>query len=202
MTTAQHKPAAERFVEEMLGLVAEKGGSRDVKLREVSRRVGCAHTNVYNYFTSFADLRWAAFLRTLRLYEAAIVDGLDDSLPSLDYLRRLVTNLVAFPEENPGLYRFIGSDPIDFDAMPAEIVDTVVTMKRWLVDAFVACAPEAVATEAEEACTIVHAYIDGETLNLINGRVVPGEDVEGRIVDNSLRLFELLTEPRVLEGTR
>ncbi len=39
---------AERLIEETLALIAERGGSQDVKLREVSRRVGCAHTNVYN----------------------------------------------------------------------------------------------------------------------------------------------------------
>jgi AcrR family transcriptional regulator len=189
-----HKPTAERFIEEMLTLIEEKGGSRDVNLREVSRRVGCAHTNLYNYFTGFDNLTWAAFLRTLHRYEAALSDGIDVSLPPSARLRRLITNLVAFPQEHPGLYRFIGSDPIDLDAMPDTIADTVVAMKQRLVAAFASCAPSIDPAAAEEACTIVYAYIDGETLNLINGRVVPGEDIAGRIVDNSLRLFALLTE--------
>ena len=36
-------------------------------------------------------------------------------------------------------------------------------------------------------------YIDGETLNIINGRVVPDEDPGGRVEANAIRLFGLLT---------
>ena len=203
MTATSHlKPTAERFIQETLSLIAERGGSSDVNLREVSRRVGCAHTNVYNYFSSFDDLRWAAFRRALGAYGDALSEGLDDPLPPSDYLRRLITNLATFPQAHPGIYRFIGSDPIDLDAMPAEVMDTVVTMKRWLIDAFTSCAPGVDPTTAAEACNVVYAYIDGETFNLINGRVVPGEDIKGRIVDNSLRLFAVLTEHQVHGGMR
>lgn len=61
-----------------------------------------------------------------------------------------------------GLYRFIASDRLLTNDIPEDIVD------------------------------IVLAYVDGETLNLINERVVPGEDIHGRIVDNALRIHRLL----------
>ena len=53
--------SAEQIVDHALALIAEKGTSRDVNLREISRRVGCAHTNIYNYFASLQDLLRAAF---------------------------------------------------------------------------------------------------------------------------------------------
>ena len=43
-----------------------------------------------------------------------------------------------------------------------------------------------------EIADIVLAYIDGETLNLINGRAIPDEDLGGRVETNALRLFDLL----------
>ncbi len=194
-------PTAERLIEETLALIAERGGSQDVKLREVARRVGWAHTHVYNYFASFEDLLWEAFRRTLRLYAEHIVRDLDDSLRPADYFRRLVTNLASFPQENPGLYRFIGSDPIDVERIPGDILDTVSTVKKWLFDAFQAlCGPTVNPTDAAEFCNITYGYIDGEMFNYINGRVVPGEDIPGRIVTNSVRLLSLLVGDAVEEA--
>ena len=39
----------------------------------------------------------------------------------------------------------------------------------------------------------VLSYLDGEVFNLINGRVLPGEDIAGRVVDNLEHLFGILT---------
>ena len=181
--------------------MAEKGGSQGVNLREIARRIGCAHTNVYNYFASFDDLRWAAFRRALKRYGQYLIHDLDDSLPSDVYLHRVITNLATFPQENSGVYRFIASDPIDLDEIPADILDTVATMKQWLFDVLEAAhAPALAPADAERISNIVLAYIDGETLNLINGRVVPGEDIRGRVVENSLRLINDLGVP-VAAGT-
>lgn len=192
--TQRTGPTAARFVEETVALIAEKGGSRDVNLREVSRRVGCAHTNVYNYFASFDDLLWEAFRRVLRAYGDAMTRGLDESLTPIDYFRQLVTNLASFPQENPGLYRFIGSDPLDVEDIPGDILATVTHLKTWMLDTFKAVSEGRLSDEeAEEFCNITYAYVDGETFNLINGRVVPGEDIPSRIVENAVRLFRVLT---------
>ena len=190
------RPTADRFVETTLELISESGGSLGVNLREIARRMGCAHTNVYNYYDSFDDLLWSAFRRVLDDYSDFWARDLDESLARDEYLRRLITNLVAYPQQHPGLYRFIGSDPISAGDFPDDILDTVVAMKQQLFAAFRNCAPGTDVTVVDEACNIVYAYIDGETFNLINERVVPGEDVAGRTVGNAIRLFGLLTEQK------
>lgn len=190
--TRGQSSTADRLVAETLALIAEKGGSAGVNLREISRRVGCAHTNVYNYFPSFEDLLWAAFRQVLEDYAAYLTHDLDDSLAADEYLRRLATNLVDYPLRNPGRYRFIGSDPIGPGGFPDDVLQTVASMKRDLVKAFQAGMPGADLAEVEDACNIVYAYIDGETFNLINDRVVPGEDIGKRVVANALRLLSLL----------
>jgi len=188
----QTRPTSERFVSETLTLISERGGSRDVNLREVSRRVGCAHTNAYNYFAGFDDLLWEAFRRVLGEYGTFLAHDLDDSLAPEKYLERVVTNLAAFPLEHPGWYRFIGSDPLDMERIPADVLETVTRMKQWLFDVFGACTPEVPDDVARDAANVVLAYIDGETFNLINGRAVPGEDIGGRVVGNAMRLIRLL----------
>ena len=185
--------SADRFVEATLELIAEEGGSLDVNLRAISRRVGCAHTNAYNYFDSYADLLWAAFRRALRIYGEHLTHDLDAALPPREYLQRTIANLASFPQQNPGLYRFIGSDPIDLETIPQDVMETVTAMKHWFADVVAsAAAPDTRPAEARQAADIVLAYIDGETLNLINGRAIPDEDLGSRVVANAARLFELL----------
>jgi len=193
MEAAVSTGTRERFIATALELIAEEGGSLNVNLRQISRRMGCAHTNLYNYYGSYQDLLWDAYRGALRTYGERLILDLDTNLAPESYLRRTIANLAAFPEENPGLYRFIGSDPMATQDIPGDILAVVVGMKRWLASVFEAAAgPRLDAEEAQAAADIVLAYIDGETLNLINGRVVPGEDVHGRIVTNAIRLFELL----------
>jgi AcrR family transcriptional regulator len=183
----------QRLVEATLELIAQEGGSLEVNLRGISRRVGCAHTNVYNYFDSYQDLLWAAFRRALRIYGEHLTRGLAADMPASLYLETTISNLAAFPQQSPGLYRFIGSDPIEPGTIPADVMGTVVAMKRWFSSVVEAAAdPSVDPASAREAADIMLAYVDGETLNLINGRAVPGEDLGGRIVRNTLRLFELL----------
>ncbi len=189
---------ADRFVETTLELIATEGGAGPVNLRQVSRRMGCAHTNVYNYFAGFQDLLWSAFRRTLSIYGTWLTKDLDDSLEPDDYLRRVLVNLATFPQAHPGLYRFIASDRLPMGDIPTDILDTVSDMKRWLSQALRAASKSELGPDdATVIADIVLAYVDGETLNLINERVVPGEDVHGRIVDNALRIYRLL----VLDAT-
>jgi len=187
-------PAGARFVDETLTLIAESGGSQGVTLREISRRVGCAHTNVYNYYSSLEELLWAAFRRALVIYAEAIIAGLDGEPSGQLYLRRLVGNLIGFAKDNPGLYRFIGSDPIEPELVPDDIIATVTAMKRYFIEVVAILCGDRVAPEGvDEMGNILLAYLDGEVSNLINGRVLPGEDIVGRVVDSTERLFTLLS---------
>lgn len=203
MTRQKHAgPTSERFITETLDLIDERGGSQGVNLREVSRRVGCAHTNAYNYFASFEDLLWAAFRRVLYEYGQRLTRDLHADLEPAEYLRQVVVNLAAFPQERPGWYRFIGSDPIDMERIPADVLETVTGMKQWLFDVFLVCLPRSDRDGTpERTATIALAYVDGESFSLINDRTIPGEDVGGRIVDNTMRLIAALA-PDASQGHR
>ena len=194
-------PTSERFVETTLELISEQGGSEQVNLREISRRIGCAHTNLYNYFPSYQDLLWEAFRRGLLRYGEALTSGLDSDLGPAEYLERVITNLARYPQDQPGLYRLIASDPMPIDEIPDDILTTVEAMKTWLADTVHVVSGSALSThDATTIADIVLAYVDGETLNLINERVIPGEDVHGRIVENALRIHRLLVLDMTGEG--
>ncbi len=187
-------PSRERFIEETLTLIAEKGGSRDVNLREISRRVGCAHTNAYNYFNNMDDLLWETFRRALHLYAEGITDGLDDRLSGYKYFDRLIRNMVGFAVDNPGLYRFIGSDPLNPETIPKDIIETITGLKLFYLKVFRALGRGTItAKKADQAGNTILSYMDGEIFNLINGRYLPDDQIQGRIVGNIHNLFTLLT---------
>ena len=187
-------PIADRYIEETLQLIAEKGGSTQVNLREISRRIGCAHTNAYNYFTSREDLLWHAFRLVLRQYGNAMTAGLKGSLTGHAYFRRMIRNMFEWSIKNPGLHRFISSDPIDTEQIPLDIIETVIEMKDWLAKVFKVLAHNKVDENGlERLVDILLGYLDGEVFNLINGRYLPGENVASRVVDNLEVLFTLLT---------
>ena len=187
-------PTADRFIEETLKLIAEKGGSTQVNLREISRRIGCAHTNAYNYFESREDLLWHAFRLVLHQYGSAMSANLNGSLSGHAYFRHLIRNMVEWSIQNPGLHRFISSDPIDPELIPRDIIETVIEMKGWIAQVFKVLARNRVDEDRlESLVNILLGYLDGEVFNLINGRYLPGEDVAGRVVDNLEVLFGFLT---------
>lgn len=48
----------EQIVYTALDLMRDKNNLRGLNLRELARTIGCAHTNLYNYFPSYTDLLW------------------------------------------------------------------------------------------------------------------------------------------------
>jgi AcrR family transcriptional regulator len=187
-------PTSERYIEATLGLVAERGGSTQVNLREISRHIGCAHTNVYNYFESREDLLWHAIRRVIQQYGNAIAFGLDESKTRHSNFRQFMRNMVEWPIQNPGLHRLISSDPLNPEQIPQDIIDTVTVMKQWIAQMFKSLANDQIeGKDLADLVDIMLGYLDGEIFNLINGRVLPGEDIAGRVVNNLERLFALLT---------
>jgi AcrR family transcriptional regulator len=199
----KHGPSAERYVDEFLRLVIERGTSSAANLREISRRIGCAHTNASNYFSRLDDLKTAAFREALRWYAEAILEGLSDSHTRRAHFRRLVGNFVGFGVSNPGLYRFSGSDPFDPTCLPADVIDTVTRMKAFVIHVVEAVCDGRVGRAKEERiANILLAYLDGEVFNHINGRVLPDEDILARVVDNAELLLSSITGAALPDGKR
>lgn len=187
-------PTAEQYIKTTVAMIDEKGGSRNVNLRSISRRMGHAHTNAYNYFADFRDLLWAAYRRALEIYAAFLANESKEAESDLGYLRGIFERLSRFPFDHPGLSRFIGSDPLPIEEMPADIMDSIGGMRRWFVDIILAMTGSGLEREeADRAASILLAYIAGETQDALNGRVLPEEDIPGRIVGNAMHLFDLLT---------
>ncbi len=191
----------QRFIDETLAFINENGGSERLNLREIARRVGCAHTNAYHYFSDLKDLKWAALEAAVLQYAEAISGGLENEMDFNSYFDRLITNMVEFAINNPGLHRFISSDPIKVAELPGSIIQTVIQIKQYFVDVMKVLSPTGTEqTRIDTIADILISYLDGETLAIINERILPGEDIEGRILKNAKLLFKLLSGHRDKPG--
>ena len=190
----QDNETAGRFIKETISLIEEKGGSKNVNLREISKKVGCAHTNAYNYFDGFEGLMWAAFEEALKIYGNAMITGLNSKMSGYKYFNRLIKNLIDFAIHNSGLYRFIASDPIDYESIPEALMSLIIKLKQYFIDIIILLSKEKLTEkESHNTADIILAYLDGETLNLINERFLPEEDINARILSNVDLLFTSLT---------
>ena len=193
LTVPDLKPAAERYVAMTLDLIEERGTSVGVNLREVSRRLGHAHTNVYNYFGSYEDLLEHALRRAILHYAKAMAANLNEDLSARDCYLRFIRNMVEWSIQNPGYHRFISTDPLDPDALPKDIIDNVVVLKAWIAGLLGELAGQRITGEALlDLRDIQLGYLDGEVSNLLNGRVLPSEDPAERVLRNLEKLFVLL----------
>ena len=183
-----------RFIDETINLIREKGSNIDVNLRQISKRVGCAHTNAYNYFDGFAGLTWAAFDRALDIYGKAVFKGLHPNISQRDYFIRFVNNMIEFAIEEVGLYRFISTDPLDIKNMSENLLMKIGALKNryYILFRFVSNG-DLTNDESDKAADILLAYLDGEIFNLINYRYLGEDDILGRVVSNVEYLYGVLT---------
>lgn len=98
------------FILAGLELLEEERSLRSLNLRKIAKRVGCAHTNAYNYVGSFEELLWLLLdeaIRVLLSYgQIEAPDTVYDQSPKVD----LIDAYISFAVEHPALYHLIWDD--------------------------------------------------------------------------------------------
>lgn len=181
-----------KFVDAMLSLILEKGGLKEVNLRMVSKQVGCAHTNAYNYFENFDALIFAAYDSVLIHYGRAVSKDLDALQDANLLFIQFIDNIVSFATEYPGYYRFIGSDDFNIAQLPLKTIQKAFQMRTMFQDIFYLTVQQDIPRETSDAyANIIMAYMDGELYTIINKRAFPDEEIAERIIKNIKKLIEL-----------
>lgn len=150
----------ESFVDAVLEMLDEGRGIRDLNLRSVAKRVGCAHTNAYNYFASYEELLWWSLRGALE----RMVDFTDPESEDL------ITGYIAFALEHPAWYRLIWLDPLggeppvavkEFLRVPAGVFE------RWVAEHL----GGGRTIDLEQATRILHGYLHGELAAIVSERL-------------------------------
>ena len=89
----------EIIVEKALEIIERTEEQGAFNMRKLARELGCAHTNIYNYFDSFDSLLWAVAANAMkRMSEYIFVD---------ETLEGFMRRYLDFAFEHSGLYRLI-----------------------------------------------------------------------------------------------
>lgn len=168
------KITKEQIMETALELLKDKSNIRSVNLREIARVLGCAHTNLYNYFPSFNDLLWEAHMEIQNQFLQKIALELEHVQDQTRKVHQFFFSLSDLYLEHKGWFRLAWLDYID-DVRPEQdklATETVVcTMVDLLESIWLSLYPQAPARERiHSVLHDVHCYIIGEVSNFINGR--------------------------------
>lgn len=188
----------EQVIDVALSLMKDKEDIRSINLREIARTLGCAHTNLYNYFGSFDDLLWEAHIALLQKASDSIKDKLsqtDDEELKLEYF---FFEFVDFYLNNKGWFRLVwveiigGQRPKSNEIAIVQTVDTFVdSLKTIWINLY---GVELQKERMKYAFHNVHCYIHGEVSIYIARRsLIPEENEFKKYVTNeAVRMMKLL----------
>jgi AcrR family transcriptional regulator len=187
----------EQIIETALEMLKDKSNIREINLREIARVLGCAHTNLYNYYPSFNDLLWEAhieigikFIQQMNL----ILERIQDPKAKL---YQFYYFLSEFYLDNKGWFRLAWLDYIDVvrpDKDKIVTEKTVSEMVELLRNIWIGIySNELDRKSIRRVLHDVHCYIVGEVSSYINGRGIihDKELLKQHIAETSVTFFTL-----------
>lgn len=184
----------EQIIETTLNLINQEQGLHNVNLREIARNLGCAHTNIYNYFQDFNELLWHAVDAAATQFVYYITQNLDSFPDEGSKLEHYFYNYIDFYLNNRGWFKLIwfeqvgGGRPKESIELSYHIVDQLTETLRAI------CCHRITAQQAHYLLHTVHCYIHGEISIFLAGRGLIKAEPEFRnyVKKESLKLFGLL----------
>ena len=187
----------EKFIDGTLKLILEYGGITKVNLRMVSKHIGCAHTNAYNYFSNWEELIFETYDHTIVLYGLYVSYDLNNEQSQFVFIK-FIERIIDFAFIYPGYYRFIGSDDLETRRLPEKTIVKVISLRDYFIEVLNYTFADVIDNErTAHIASVVMAYLDGELFNIINKRAFPEADAKVRIIKNVIEMIWVYTEGKV-----
>lgn len=187
----------ELIIETALDMIRNQNNLKGFNLREVARTLGCAHTNLYNYFSSYSDLLWEVYIALLN----RSIDGLNEQIASCpDGLSRLNCFFQRFVDtylDNQGCFRLAWQEYIDAER-PEKVSCVIEKTNHVLTQTVCEIWSELSATPSthelmKRILHDTHCYIIGEVSNYILGRgIIEDKDELKKYITNKAVLIFML----------
>lgn len=156
----------EQVIEKTLEITRDNQDFSKVNLRVIAREVGCAHTNLYNYFSNFDQLLCEVYIKVLSIFSAKIMEGISGINDYILLLRKLFNEIIDFYLSNRGWFRLLWIESISGIYKEAGYIEASKS-----ADKFVYIIEKNIKNNQSEAPAIgqlknyihiVHCYIYGE----------------------------------------
>lgn len=184
----------ELILETTLSLIDENRSIRDVSLRVIAKKVGCAHTNLYNYFGSLEEIFWETLGELLLIMIEFCGRGLDKEKEDEIRIFLVFSNLIDFCMNHPGWYSFIWFENIGGKPSP-RVVEILKKPGGKLTD-LIQMANNISQERAKLIYDILHSYMHGELSKWINKRsfINNKEEIKKVILFKINYLYKLLMQ--------
>ncbi|MDD3395053.1 MAG: TetR/AcrR family transcriptional regulator [Anaerotignum sp.] len=186
-----------QIIDTALDLIRNKKDLRSLNLREIARTLGCAHTNLYNYFSSYTDLLWETHTKVQEEFMQIMRDNLFATTTAQMKLNCFFHTFLQVYLENKGWFRlawlvYIGehqpeSNRIAIQKSHAELLHYATEI--WTEMAGVTPPIETI----DRVVHNIHCYIIGEVSNYISGRGLIENETELKeyVVHQAVHIFNL-----------
>lgn len=184
----------ELIINTTLQLIEKTGGIKDVNLRGIAKEIGCAHTNLYNYFSNFDEIIWESLgyilLKMINYVDLKSVSTDNDE----DKLYSVLEAILKFSLMHPGWYRLIWLETIEGEPSP-QIAEILIRPTEGLNTLIIKASGGTVTDEkANKIANILYSYLHGEVCKWINGRMPTSskDDIITITMSNLKLLYKLL----------
>lgn len=191
------KITKEQVVETALELMRYNNNLGALNLREIARTLGCAHTNLYNYFSSYNELLW----ETHAAIHVVFMKIITEKLKTTDTAeRRFVCFFETFVDmymDNKGWFRLLWHEYIKGDRPQRDIEvtgDANKMVNNYISDIWNELFGEYPdKNKVKRVLHNTHCYIVGEISNYILGRglIEDEKELKKYITHEAIRMFKL-----------
>lgn len=185
----------EIILEATLSLIDKNEGIKNVTLRDIAKKIGCAHTNLYNYFSSLDEIFWESLGQVLLMMMDYSSKGLSNEKDDEGRFFLILSNLIDFSMEHPGWYKFIWFESIGGNPSPE--VTKILHKPGEGFSEFIKAGNNNISNEkANLIGDMLHSYLHGELCKWINNRTFTNrrEETKIMILSNLKHLYKLLIQ--------
>lgn len=196
----------EQIAETALELMRNNSDLHGLNLREIARTLGCAHTNLYNYFPSYNDLLWETHAAIQEIFMEMLTKKLAAANTAELRLAYFFEAFIDMYMDNKGWFRLIWHESIEGDRPQRDIETTEATNKmlnRYIADIWKELSGEY--PDAETTKRVLHnthCYIVGEISNYLLGRgLIENEsELTAYITREATCMFRLCLAGSIVNG--
>ncbi len=187
----------EQIVETALELMRNRSDLRSLNLREIARTLGCAHTNLYNYFPSYNDLLWETHATLQNVFIEILSKRLQTATTAEMRLTYFFQAIVEMYVDNKGWFRlawheYIEGQRTERDVQAVESANKL--LNKYLLEIWQELTGDfADLKQMSRVLHNTHCYIIGEISNYIKGRglIEDEETLKTYIAHESLNMFRV-----------
>lgn len=183
----------EVIIETTLYLIEKNQGIKGVNLRRIAKEIGCAHTNIYNYFDSLNEIFWESLGQVMTKMIEYVNGNLPSKINNEENFYLFLSNIIDFSMNHPGWYRLIWLEHIE-GSPSSKIITMINKPKEGFIQKIMKINDNISEKKANLINDILITYLHGALNNWINNRNANKsiEEIKKSILSNLKYLYKLL----------